>query len=155
MPGKRSQLRGRSNQRIETPQSYLFRIEQVDPHYSFGINVSAIRDGFWSEYMHHQFLAVCLAPAKFAGRRTQFTIIGDRQLIGRADNEPLAVGRLKMRGEHSEYLGSLPFDAAQIVPILALVEGYRFILLSGDQTRNGSARIRHMGFYRELDPDDF
>lgn len=45
----------------------------------------------------------------------------------------------------------IPFDAALALPAMILLEGYRYIYLSGEPTRHGSARITFMGFYRDFD----
>ena len=59
-----------------------------------------------------------------------------------------------MRGARSEYLGTLPYDAAQTLPLMILAGGYRFICLSGPFTQGGTSRIQASSFYREFDPDD-
>lgn len=142
--------------RIPPTQSYLFRIEQFEPHYSFGTTENRFGEAGFGEYLHPEIETVCLAPSKFEGRKTRFTILGDRHLLkgGGLGSPSTCIGTLTFRGDWSTYLGPLPFDAALALPAVILLQGYRFIYLSGEPTRHGSARIRSMGFYREFDLAD-
>ena len=91
---------------------------------------------------------------------TRFTLIGDRsderalweQTL--ADEHHRGVGTLTFRGQRSEYLGSVPFDALWNVVLAALKGGFRFIYLHGAAMKNGTARIRSIGFYEEFDMED-
>lgn len=67
---------------------------------------------------------------------------------------PNGIGTLIMRGDRSEYLGALPYDAAGTLPLIVLPGGYRFVYLSGPPTRHRSPRIQSCGFHRHYDPDD-
>lgn len=144
---------------VEEWGSFLFAIEKVHSHYSFG-NGSRFDRSAFSEYFHPEIDASCLAPEKFKGRMTRFTLIGDRsnerdlweQAL--ADEHHSGVGTLTFRGERSEYLGSVPFDALWNVVRTTLAGGFRFIYLHGKAMKNGNARINSIAFYEEFDPDD-
>lgn len=139
--------------------SFLFEIERVHSHYSFGDGSHLDRTAF-SEHFHPELDAKCLAPEKFKGRMTRFTLIGDRSNErdlweqARAEEHHSGVGTLTFRGARSEYLGSLPFDALWNVMLTVTQGGFRLIYLHGAALKNGTARIKSIGFYEEFDLDD-
>jgi hypothetical protein len=92
---------------------------------------------------------------------TRFTFIGDRSnerdlwvQTPAVEKHEAGVGTLTFRGERSEYLGSVPFDALWSVVHTTLAGGFRFIYLHGAAMKNGTARIKSIGFYNEFDLDD-
>jgi hypothetical protein len=139
--------------------SFLFKIERLHSHYSFGRGHRLTRTAF-AEYLHPKIEATCLAPNKFKGRLTEFTLIGDRLLEQdlwmqtRAPEHEGIIGTLTMRGEQSSYLGSLPYDAAWRLSPVILVGGFRYIYLHGSAMYRGTAQIRTIGFYEEFDVED-
>jgi hypothetical protein len=151
----------RKEKRSPVPQSesYLFRIEQIAPNYSFGTNQGSFEVGAYSDYHHTEIDSVCLSPKRFNGRQTRFTLLADRRLASELAETttparaPMGIGTLTMRGNQSSYLGSIPFDAALPIPGLVLSGGYRFIYLAGEPVRNGTARIQFISFYHEYDVD--
>ena len=150
----------RRRRQAEEWGTFLFSIEKVRAHYSFGDGSRLDRTAF-SEHFHPEVEAACLAPEKYSGRVTQFTLIGDRSderdLRSQAhalEKHESGVGTLTFRGDRSEYLGSVPFDALWNVIATMSAGGFRFIYLHGAAIRNGSARIKSIGFYEEFDLDD-
>jgi hypothetical protein len=145
--------------RVEAHESYLFRIETLQSHYSFGSGAGLQRTAH-REHLHPEIEAVCLAPSKLAGRETRFTIIGDRQMEQDlwmqepASNSESGIGTLTMRGSQSTYLGSLPYDAAWGIQPLIFNGDLRFIYLHGAAMSRGTARISWMAFYTEFDPNE-
>lgn len=145
----------------EQSESYLFEIEQINPHYSVHLGHPRFDAGAYGEHLHIEISAKCLAPAKFLARETKFVFIADRSMARELvesrlrQSMPINVGTLTMRGSQSDYLGSLPFDAALALPTIALAGGYRFILLGGSSMYRGSAQIMSSGFYRDIDSEDF
>ena len=143
----------------ETSEGFLFEIIKVHSHYSFGNGFKHDRTAF-SEFLHPEFDTNCLAPPKFAGRPTRFTLIGDRAnerdlwLQTPDDVWERGVGTLTFRGERSEYLGGVPFDALWNVVTASLEGNLHFIYLHGATIKNGTSRIRSIAFYEEFDPDD-
>ena len=100
---------------VEALDSFLFEIEKVHSQYNFGDGSHLDRTAF-SEYLHPEMEATCLAPEKFMGRMTRFTLIGDRSnerdlwmQTYALDKHEAGVGTLTFRGERSDYLGSVPF----------------------------------------------
>jgi hypothetical protein len=149
----------RRRQPIEEWGSFLFEIEKAHPHYSFG-NGSRLDRTAYSEHFHPEWDATCIAPDKFKGRLTRFTIIGDRsderdlweQKL--ADENHSGVGTLTFHGQRSEYLGSVPFDALWNVVLASLAGGIRFIYLHGAAIKRGTARMTSIAFYEEFDIED-
>lgn len=147
----------RKGRQVEEWGSFLFAIEKVHPHYSFGDGSHLDRTAY-SEYFHPEVKATCVAPEKFKGRTTTFTLIGDRSdehdlwsQTYALDKHQRGVGTLTFRGERSEYLGSVPFDALWHVMLTTLAGGFRFIYLHGAAMKRGTARIKSIGFYEEFD----
>lgn len=149
----------RRRRRAEEWGSFLFELDKVHPRYSFGNGSRFDRTAF-SEHLHPEWDAACIVPDKFKGRMTKFTIIGDRSHERDlweqkfADENHSGVGTLTFRGQRSEYLGSMPFDALWNVVLASLTGGIRFIYLHGAAIKNGTARITYIGFYEEFDVED-
>lgn len=146
----------RKRREVEAYQTYVFQIDEVRPSYSLGLNEGRSLGGTYDEYLHIEFIATCISPQKYEARQTRLLFMGIRslaaELAGSNDAaSPLCVGSLTMRGDRSEYLGSIPFDAALAVPQFALAGGARIIYLHGTAMRYGSARIRYAAFYRDID----
>lgn len=146
--------------RIEASESYLFLIEKLRPTYLFGSATRLVPTKF-SEYLHPDIEAVCLSPKRLKDRETRLTIIGDRDIERdlwmqkSAPADEVGIGTLTMRGTESSYLGSVPFDVLLHIQNLIASGTIRFIHLHGAALSRGHARIRSIGFYDELDPDDF
>lgn len=92
----------------------------------------------------------------FEGRATTFTLLGSRRIIDKilkrspgSDHTP-NIGTLTMRGQRSEYLGSMPFDAALALPAIKLLGGFKYVNLSGIPIRGGTTQINYMSFFRNL-----
>lgn len=141
-------------------RSYVFRIVSWEPSYSFALNDGPLHDGPYWEHVQLVLTAECLAPSKMAGRISTFTFLGNRE-EARALNQPpnsdwrpLCVGSLTVRGDRTEYLGSLPVDSLWGL-VSALPSGtLQFLDMHGERLRYGSARIRSIRFEREVDPED-
>jgi hypothetical protein len=152
--------RKKRTSRISEIESYLFEIVGISPTYSFHVGHERFDPGAYGEHLHIELIAKCLRPRKFEGRETNFTFMGTRELIAETQGltggggYPHGVGTLTLRGTHSNYLGSLPYDAASTLPLMVLAGGYRFIYLSGPPMHRGSSRIRSSSFYREFEPND-
>lgn len=152
--------RHRKRSRVEEWGSFLFVIEQVHTHYSFGDGSRLDRTAF-AEYFHPEIDATCISPEKYNGRLTRFTLIGDRldernlwSQTSAIDKHDAGVGTLTFRGDRSEYLGSVPFDALWNIVSTTLAGGLRFIYLHGAAMKNGTARIKLIAFYEEFDLDN-
>lgn len=147
--------------RTQLPQTYVFRIERVRPSYSFSVGHLRLNEGDFTDYNQTEIEATCLVPPKHFGRITKLIFLGDRRILDRMQSRAPpgdyipGVGTLTMRQDRCEYLGTLPSDAAFSIPVLALVQGLKYVYLSGEASRVGSARITFMSFSSEFDPDDY
>ncbi len=157
MPRKR---RRRSRAPIIDYRTYIFRIASWEPSYSFALNEGRFGHGPYWEHVELIVSGECLAPSKTAGRIGKLTFLGNREESRTleqsldSDRQPLCVGTLTVRGDRTEYLGSIPFDALWGL-VGALSSGtLKFMDMYGERLRYGSARIRSINFCRELDPDD-
>lgn len=150
----------RAAQRIPQMESYLFEIVGVSPTYSFHVGMQRLEPGAYGEHLHIELRAKCLRPRQFEGRLTEFTFIGDRDFIAATqtrhagERAPNGVGSLTMRGKQSDYLGTLPYDAAANLALMILAGGYRYIYLGGPAVYRGTSRISSSSFYRQYNPDD-
>lgn len=151
----------RTKVQTRVQQSYVFRIERILPSYSFSVGHVQHNDGEFTDYNHTDLETTCLVPSKYAGRSTKFVLLGDRLLIERmrhrspsGDYIP-SVGTLKMRKDQSEYLGSIPSDAAFAIPVLALVHGLKYIYLAGQPTHGGTVKINFISFSNDFNADDY
>lgn len=151
----------RTKVQAKIQQSYVFRIDQILPSYSFSVGHVQHNDGDFTDYNHTDLETTCLVPPKYAGQLTKFVLLGDRRLIERMHNRSPSndyipsVGTLKMRKDQSEYLGSIPSDAAFTIPVLALVHGLKYIYLAGQPTHGGTVKINFISFSNDFDPDDY
>lgn len=149
----------RAKRQAEQWCSYLFEIQEVHAHYSYSDGTRFSRTA-QEEHLQPRVNAICRAPTKLQGRRTDFVLIGDRQHELDLRSQSLApasvtgVGTLTMRGTRSDYLGSLPYDAAWHVAPMVLSGAFRFIYLHGATLSRGTARIKSISFYHEFDLED-
>lgn len=155
-------VKGKTKRRTyERPGSFLFKIEEIDPAYSFGSVATKYDHAPYSEHAHTVILTRCLVPDKFAGQDTEFTLIGYRsiacQLNGSKSTDRISdsVGTLTMRGDRRSYLGSMAFDTLLAIAPVILSGGLQYIYLSGSALRYGTSRITYIAFRREADPNDY
>jgi hypothetical protein len=86
-------------------------------------------------------------------------ILGDREEDlaveepGESNQTPNAVGGLAINKSYSEYLGSVPFHAIQLLVALLQAEKTKYIELTGDDLYRGSASIRSMRCAKEYEPE--
>ncbi len=151
----------RAPKRQIAAESFVFRIDAILPDYSFTVGHERFGDGDYAEHCQTKISATCMVPKRFDGRDTTFTLLGSRRIIDQilkrsppSDYTP-SIGTLTMRGQRSEYLGSIPFDAALALPAITLLGGFKFIFLSGIPIRGGTTQINYMSFGKEFDPDDY
>lgn len=143
---------------VDESANYLFAIEDFSPSYSFGAG-SNWQNTVHDEHLHTIVRAKCLAPEKYAGRLTSFSLMGDRnyERLMKAEAAAVkaaAVGTLTLRGKTSEYLGGLPFDAlVQLQPLL-IAHKFKYIWLTGARLIQGAAAISRISFDDEIEDED-
>lgn len=141
-------------------QTYIFRLDDWEPSYSFATNAIRWCDGPYWEHSALIFRGEILSPTKVKSRVGTLTVMGDRRDTQAVENptnsdrKPLCVGSLTIRGDQTEFLGSIPQDALWGL-IAAFGAGkLRIVDLHGDVLRRGKALIRSVRFYRDVDPED-
>ena len=135
-------------------ETYLFRILAIEPSYLISSSQTAVSPSDTGEYVHPEIRAVCESPAKLKGRETRLTFLASRTMLD-DENRGTGLGTLTIRGQRSEYVGSIPMDIAISLPSTIAVGGYRWIHLHGATLKHGTARIQSVGFFHEADPDDY
>lgn len=157
MPRKR---RRRSRAPVIDYRTYIFRIASWEPSYSFALNEGRFGHGPYWEHVELVLSGECLAPFKVAGRIGKLTFLGNREEARAleqppdSDWKPLCVGTFTVRGDRTEYLGSLPLDALWGLVAVLPSGALQYVDMYGERLRYGSARIRSISFCREIDPDD-
>lgn len=147
--------------RLPEYQSYIFRIEEWEPSYSFGLNHSRHFEGPYLEHLHLALKGVFLSPDKAKDRHASLTVIADRQETRAVadpadyDRKPRCVGSLTIRGSYSNFLGSLPYDAMWGLVGLLSCGSIRMLNLGGPALFRGEALIETMSFARDIDPDEW
>jgi hypothetical protein len=71
------------------------------------------------------------------------------------DWRPLGVGHLTMKGERSEYLGTLPYDAMWGLANMVAAGGFKYVSMHGPRMKRGSCLITTVRFSAGYDPDDY
>lgn len=152
--GRAPSLSVRNKAKRAEYETYLFRILAIEPSYLLSSRETAISPSDTGEYLHPEIRAVCEFPAKLKGRETRMTFLASRTML-EEECRGHGLGALTMRGERSEYLGSIPMDIAISLPSTIAVGGYRWIHLHGETLKHGTARIKSVGFFHDVDPDDY
>ncbi|WPZ34532.1 hypothetical protein T8K17_00020 [Thalassobaculum sp. OXR-137] len=151
----------RKRKEITPHESYIFRIEDWEPSYSFSLNTFRLSRGSYSEHLRVTLHGVFLAPKKAQDRRASLTILASRDEAKALEDSveyakpPLAVGSLTIRGAYTEYLGSMPFDALLGLTQWLSAGKIKMLDLYGDALYRGKALIRSMRFARDIDPEDW
>lgn len=120
-----------------------------------------IYSGSYGEHLHLEIKGIVRLPGKFDGKDIRVTLLGDRKLTKHLaeeeylDPQPASVGHLTLRGQHREYLGSIPFDTVPIIDSLLQTKQVRFISMSGKALFRGSAAINWLHFMRDFDPEEW
>ena len=142
-------------------QSYIFRIEEWEPSYSFALNDGRHFEGSYREHLDLSLKGAFLSPAKAKDRGAMLTLLADRRETlsvtdpASCDRKPLCVGTLTIRGDRTDYLGSLPYDAMWGLISLLSCGAIRMLNLHGRALYRGEAKIRSMHFARDIDPEDW
>ena len=142
-------------------QSFIFRIEDWEPSYSFGLNRSRYFEGPYSEYLDIALKGVFLSPEKAKDRRATLRVLADRREThavadpANSEWEPRCVGTLTIRGARTDYLGSLPYDAMWGLIDLLSQGTIRMLDLHGRALYRGKAEIETMHFAHDIDPEDW
>lgn len=152
--------RRKPGRKVMPSTSYDFEIEDWKVGYSFAAGEG--RDftrGPYVEHLRLELVARLRSPEKHAGKLVTIALLGEREIdvlmdeddprVGSAKN----VGHLRIHGDHSSYLGSMPATAMWgLVPALE-TKRVKVIHMTGDPLDHGSADIRWISFDRVLEEE--
>jgi len=143
---------------VDKSASFLFEIERFDLSYSFGAGSNFAETAF-DEYLALKISAVCLAPQKYAGRMTTFTLLGSRiyerlMMDQGSSYKPTTIGQLTLRGRDCWYLGSLPFHTILHLQSPLSAGKLKYIWLMGEKMTRGSATISRISFDIDIEDAD-
>lgn len=142
--------------------SYIFEIEDWEPSYMFSINHDSRfgRGPYW-EHLGLELTGTFVHPEKAMGRKTTFTVRGDRELeesFGRSErveHQPRGVAFVTMRGDYTEVLASMPQDSLRCVAAMLACDRFRYLLLHGEALYRSKATITSLSFKRTVDLDEY
>lgn len=154
---KRKRTYSRESEENET---YLIRLEQFEPHYSFSLGHNQVRDGCYMEFCQPKIYGKLISPAIKGVTQVQVTVFADRSLDREcipksADYSPSAVGFIELSDGILHVSLSIPFQAfAMLVP--SLIAGQIEILyVSGKKLKYSKARIASLHFEGKYRPEDY
>ena len=142
-------------------QSFVFEIVTWEPEYHFALNSSKWPPGPYWEHCELTCQCTLLIPSKLTGRHVMVRVLGDRgemtavQRPAEVTSPPVAIGGLTLRGQQSDYLGSIPFDAFWGVTAMLAANRVRYITLHGEVLSGGRTRIRSIGFQPNFNAEDY
>lgn len=146
--------------RVMPSTSYDFEIEDWKVGYSFAAGEG--RDftrGPYVEHLRLELMARLRSPEKHAGKLVTITLLGKREIDVLMDEDDprvgfaKGIGHLRIHGDHSTYLGSMPATAMWgLVPALE-TKRVKVIHMTGEALSHGTADIRWMSFDRELEEE--
>lgn len=159
-------MKSKSRKKAKSPKrqevTYCIEIEKWEMPYSFSIPPGKdLVDGPFWEHATLRISGKLLHPEKLVGKDIKVYIIMDRRLVTvlespeKFSQEPDRIGTLTVRGDHREYLGSLPFDAMQTLCLLLQGENLKYVILNGPALYRGSSEIRSIHFDRVYNPEDW
>lgn len=134
----------RSRKKIGRPpikESCVYAIEIVDwgmpYHFSVNRNKKVMDGPFW-EHVDLQISGKFIHPEKLSNKTISVHMLGSRKLVSLVKKpekygsyEPNCVGGLTVRGDHGEFIGSIPFDALHNICLLLQAEQVKYLMLSG------------------------
>lgn len=141
--------------------SYIFEIEDWEPSYMLSVNDSKFSRGPYWEHLGLDLTGTFVHPERAKGRRTTFTLRGDREIEGsfaepaQHRHKPHGVAFVTMRGDHTEVLTSMPQDSLRCVAAMLASERIRFLILHGEALYRSKATINSMHFKRDVNLDEY
>lgn len=153
--------KARQRRKAQEYESYIFRIDDWKPGYSFGLNNSRLFDGPYWEHLEVTLTGVFLSPDKAKDRQASLTLLANRREMAtvnepeKSNLKPLGVGSLTVRGKRTDFLGSIPHDSMWGMVQLLSCGAVRMLNLYGHALHRGEATITNLHFEREIDPEDW
>jgi len=151
----------RRNAKTSPPsiESYLFEVSIGDPSYGLSLADPKREPGLYSEHWHLDLEGRCIAPEALAGRVVRLLFIARRNYFEHGSTDPTwrppGVGRLTMKKDQADYVGSLPYEAAWNVAIGVATGLFKYVHISGPPLKYGASHIRHLSFQARYDQRDY
>ena len=142
-------------------ESFVFEIVTWEPEYRFALNCTKWPPGPYWEHCELMCQGPLLIPSKLTGRSVVLRIMADRTETAAAQHPtevtstPVSIGGLTLRGQQSDYLGSIPYDSFWGVMAMLTANKVRYITLHGEALSRGRSRIRSIGFQPSFNAEDY
>lgn len=152
--------KSRKKRKVEITYAINIAISEVS--YSFAVSPENyfVPGPYW-EHLSLKLSGTIVDPETFNGRALSINILGSRteeQAFEKASEsrvEPICVGTLTLRGQQSEFLGSVPFSVLPLLYTLIKDGETRFLILGGPPLFRGTSEIRTMHFENNYKPEDW
>lgn len=156
-------LRKKKTPKWEEGCTYIIEIIDWEIPYSFSLNHRKIfSSGPFREHTSLNLTGRIIQPENLKDRTIPITMIGDRDKVSMVQGdekylsfEPKCVGTLTIRGAHSDYLGSLPFDVLPTLCFLLQAGKIKILALTGKVLYRGTADITSVHFEKEFISEDW
>ena len=141
--------------------SYIFEIEDWEPSYMLSVNDSKFSRGPYWEHLGLDLTGTFVHPEKAKGRKTTFTLRGDREIEGsftqpdQTHHKPRGVAFVTMRGDHTEVYASAPQDSLRCLAAMLASARIRFLIFHGEALYRSKATITSMHLKRSVNLDEY
>jgi len=141
---------------IEGPVFYVTEIDDWGWSFSFGLDKSKYSNDPYSDYRHLEIRGSLLSPTNMKAEQVVLHLLPDTGLNEehRRDNQPIAVGSLRLNDGTLQGLISMPQDALDSLLNMLTARKFKFIVMQGRKLRYRQTKVVHYRFQRELDEDD-
>lgn len=152
--------RQKNDEEQEYGGTYIFEIEEVIPSYLISTASRRSDERAYEEYFHLNLASTLVFPSKYEGRRGVVHLLGNRNLLETnrsledTSRRPCA-GSVTIRGERTEYLGSLPQDMMWGLISSIQTKAINAVVMNGQMLRHGSAKIYSLHFEKNVNLDDY
>lgn len=148
-------------QPTEIHETYVIKVDNIQAHYSFGLNpIKDSPEPYW-EHSHPTLSGNILRPDLKDVEHATILLMADRiydeVLSGRKSPayEPRAVGHLETRDGELRGTISIPFSMIGMVMQSFDAQLYKYIVLRGYKLRYRRALVRSIDLTTTFDPDDY
>ena len=125
------------------------------------VNDSKFSRGPYWEHLGLDLTGTFVHPEKAKGRKTTFTLRGDREIEGsftqpdQPRNKLRGVAFVTMRGDHTEVYASAPQDSLRCIAAMLASARFRFLIFHGEALYRSKATITSVHFQRSVNLDDY
>ncbi len=141
--------------------TFVVEVIDLELTYLFSINHDQkYRPTPYEEYLHLDIKGILREPKKYDGKEIDVTFMGDRNMIPDINNpastiKPISLGFLKIRGDHRQFIGSIPQDSLPLIAPMLESKRIRFFHLHGSSLHHCTASIKSIHFFKDFDPEEW